>query len=176
MKLGKFEFKVRHPRVWLGLTVAIVVVGGGWLVWQIYFVQSVDPRPHTPAGPSVAQQKLRPSSYQHTRDLFGPWELAAPGSTGAPHLVMLHANNGVDVSSRTVQVTDDWQKASAIEIVTVVPGQSTVRLRTSDSNIFTVQYEQAFILAQRPDVIYAFRRNGRRKAQLVSTTVAALKR
>jgi hypothetical protein len=176
MRPKKFEFQVRHPRLWGSIVATVLGILAVWLIWQTFFVQSTNPRSHSPAPPSVAPQKLRPSSYQHTRRLFGPWQLAAPGSTGASHLVMLHANGGVDVSQKTVRVTDRWQRASANEIVAVVAGPRHVRIRTSDSNIFSLSYRQAFILAQRPDAVYAYLHNGPRKAQLVSTTVEALTR
>jgi hypothetical protein len=174
MQIRNREIQVRHKRLWIGLASVAACLFVVYLVWQTFFVQSTNPPSHSPAPPSVAPQPIRPSSFQHTRRLFGPWTLAAPGSTGAPRLVMLKANGGTDVSSMVIIVRTGWKAASAPEILTVVADKKKVRIRTSDSNIFALGYKQAFILASRPDAVYGFLRNAPGKAKLVMTTVNAL--
>jgi hypothetical protein len=177
MKLGKFEFKKpRYPRFWLGLIATVVLVPLLWGVYTTIFVQSTNPPARPPAQPSLKPQPLTPSSYTRTRRLFGPWQLTAVGSTGAPHLVMLLDNGGVDISSKVVRVDKTWQEASASEIVSVEPGKHTVKVGFgyNEVSVATLKYGQAFILAQRPDAVYSYLADGPGRAKLVGTTVSAL--
>ncbi|HEX7633079.1 MAG TPA: hypothetical protein VF401_01990 [Candidatus Saccharimonadales bacterium] len=174
MNPGELLSKVRYKRAWAALLGLLVCV---FVIWTLIgvFTGPKNPTTHSAPPPSVAKQPLIPSSYQETRRLFGPWVLAAPGKTGAPHVVMLHANGGVDVAHAVVRVRRSWHVASAMELATVVSGNRTVRIRTTDGNIYNLKFNQAFIFASRPDTVYGFVRKAG-KARLVSTTVSALKK
>jgi hypothetical protein len=174
MNLTELASKVRYKRAWAALLGVLVCIFVAWTLLGIFTGQD-NPRTYPTQPPSVARQPLHPSSYQATRRLFGPWTLVAPGKTGAPHLVMLRANGGVDVAHTVVQVRHSWQVASADELTTIVSGNRTVRIRTTDSNIYNLKFNQAFIFASRPETVYGFVRKAG-KAHLVSITVLALKK
>lgn len=169
------RFKVRYPRIWSGLAILAGVVLVIVAVW--YFLnQSTNPRSQPAPQPPVAKQVLKPSSFQHTRQLFGPWELAPAGSTGAPRLVMLLASGGTDVSSKVIRVGKGWKSAAALEIEAVVVRPHKVIIRALESKTYNLKYRQTFILAPRPETVYSFLRNGPGKALLISTTVSALQK
>lgn len=176
MKPRAFEPKIRHPRVWLSLGGAVIFGLVLFVAWQAYFVQAYNEPTHSPPAPSVAKQPLKRSSFQQTRHQFGPWELAAPNSTGAPRLVMLLATGSVDVSSKVIHHHQGWKRATAIDIIPAVAGLKTVLIQALNGNTFKLAYGQAFILATRPDVVYCFVHHGLGKATLVSTTVTALQK
>lgn len=175
MNSEKTGFNLRYRRFWFGLGVVAIVVLAVSAVWY-FFNQTTNPHSKPAPQPPVAKQQLKPSSFQRTRNLFGPWELAPANSTGAPRLVMLLASGGTDVSSKVVHVGKKWERAVALEIEAVVVRPHKVIIRALESKIYDLKFRQAFILEPRPETIYSFLPNGPGKALLVSTKVSAQKR
>ncbi len=124
------------------------------------------PRPPVAATPET----IAPNNVDRTRTLFGPWELAAPGSTGAPALVMLRHDGGLDVSSWSVPVDDSWRQTDPSLISALTPGDQQVTLSTSDHHTFVLAYGQPFVFESQPGYVFAINRNSDNSYTIVTTT------
>jgi len=152
----------------IGSLVVLVVVAllGYFLFWGVS---------NSPAGSdnrpaAAAPASLRPNAVDATKALFGPWHSAAPGSTGAPALVMLLQNGSIQVSSWVVVIDNTWQAGDPTLFAGISPGEQTVTCETSFGRTFATGYGQAFILEDRPMSVFAFVLNGNGSVQLLKAT------
>ena len=142
---------VRKRWVW------IVGLGTALVASTVIYATSQPPAsvPAEGAKPPVVQQPLVPTTYQQVRTWFGPWELAAPASTGAPRLVMLQGN-AVEVSSWIVTVDDSWKQETFTDVQAATGSKDTVRIRLNTGDEYEISYNQPFIIDDKPEVVYAY--------------------
>ena len=150
----------------LGVLVAVTIAYSALWGWP-----TASPTTTKRPGAPLASASIAPNNVDYVRGLFGPWELAAPGKTGAPALVLLRHNGGCDVSSWSVKVDNSWHEADPTLISAVTPSESQVTLVTSDHRTFTLAYGQAFVLEAQPTSVYAFQRSGDGGYLIVETTL-----
>ena len=162
----------RTMRGWATLSVAVLVIIGvvSVAIWAIWGWSSIAAKPTKRGAVPTASVTLTPGNLDNTRNLFGPWELALSNTTGAPALVLLRQSGSVEVSSWTVSVDDTWSKSDPALIAAVSAGEQQVTF-TSEHNVFTVDYGQAFVFAAQPDRVYAFMRSDSDSYIIVTTTV-----
>jgi hypothetical protein len=154
------------------LLIAVLI---GWGVWYYFYApQSPAPQPATP--PSVATQGNIPTNLKKVRREYGPWKRTAPGQTGIPHLVMLLQSGAVDESNKTVSIGSGWKQSKPFQIVNFTKTDGHVRVRTTADRIYEVDFNQAFILEQSPNDVYAFRHEGSSGTVLVTTRTNRLSR
>lgn len=110
--------------------------------------------------PAVVTQTVIPTNLDQVRSWFGPWELAKPGTTGAPGLVMLMPGGGIDRSGWTFQVDSGWKAADPPQITNVSPGDKQVQFQSDDGETYALSYGQPFILQRFPQQAYAFTKHG----------------
>jgi hypothetical protein len=140
---------VRKHQVAIGLATALVAA-----VVIYATTQTSTSVPTEGQQPLVTEQTLSPTTYQQVRTWFGPWELAAPDSSGAPRLVMLR-NKGVEVSSWIVPVDGSWKQETFTDIQAAT-GSETIRLRLKTGDEYVISYNQPFIIDGRPETVYAY--------------------
>ncbi len=127
----------------------------------IYFLWSPTvPAPKEAQQPPIVEQELHPTDLQQMQGWFGPWEMAAPNSTGSPALVLLRENGSVEVSSWTVPVDEQWHESKPFEVQAQTADEQQVKMRTNSGQIYTLSYDQPFVFASRPGQVYVYTKTG----------------
>jgi hypothetical protein len=89
---------------------------------------------------------------------------------------MLLQNGTIDESNKTVALGSGWGQAKPFQIVNFADADGHVRLRTTGSRIYEVEYNQVFILEQSPSDAYAFQRSSSAEPILVTIRTERLSR
>ena len=149
------------------LTLSVWAYKNEWLIKREKAPQGVE---HS----SVVHQSLTPTNLEQVRAWFGPWTLQDPSHSGTDALVLIRGDGGLEVSSWTVKTDSSWQPTDVPQIAQISTYATHVDFTLGGLTVYSVKYDQPFVIEQAPDRVYAFVSKGGR-GQIVSTTPRLVK-
>lgn len=124
-------------------------------VYQWFTPDKISGFEQRPPAP-IASQAIPLTDLQEVRGWFGPWQMETSASISSDAIVMLAGNGQLDVSSYTATPNESigWRQDSLSDVDVLYDG-TTVQLRLVSDRRFTIAPGQPFILANRPNKVYA---------------------